>query len=124
MISLDTNYLIMGLVEGSMESENLINWDEKGESFCVSSIVWYEFLCGPVATRQVEAIRMLVPNIIPFEGDLAEKAAILYNRIGRKRKLRVDCMIAATAIAAKSSLATRNHCDFEVFTDLGLELIA
>ena len=123
MISLDTNYLIMGLVEGSQEAKQVINWAEHGETFCVSSIVWYEFLCGPITAEQRSAIQMLVTEIVPFDEMLVAEAAHLFNAVGRSRKLRVDAMIAATAIVKEVPLATRNLMDFCGFEPFGLHLL-
>lgn len=123
MICLDTNYLIMGLVAGSAEAESLLNWADGGETFCASSIVWYEFLCGPISTEQEAAMRMLVTEIIEFDDTLAKEAAHLFNAVGRSRQLRVDAMIAATAVARDIPLATRNVADFTRFADSGLRLL-
>ncbi len=123
MICLDTNYLIMGLVADSDEAGRLLAWAESGETFCVSSIVWYEFLCGPITADQESAMRLLVDNVVPFDDALAKEAARLFNEVGRSRQLRVDAMIAATAIVADAPLATRNVSDFSRFTELGLRLL-
>lgn len=122
MICLDTNYLIMALVPDSHEATRLLQWADQGESFCVPAIVWYEFLCGPITAEQEAAIRILIQQIVAFDENVAQTAAKLYNQIGRKRKLRVDTMIAATAIATKTPLATHNTTDFEPFCPFGLEL--
>jgi len=52
----------------------------------------------------------------------AAESARLYNAVGRIRRLRVDAMIAATAIASKVELATSNTTDFSVFKTHGLML--
>lgn len=123
MICLDTNYLIMGLVSESSEAESLLKWAERGETFCVSSIVWYEFLCGPITAEQEAAMRALIVEIVAFDDLLAREAARLFNQVGRSRPLRVDAMIAATAIAKDIPLATRNVADFARFEDFGLRLL-
>ena len=123
MICLDTNYLIMGLVADSAEAKSLLSWAESGETFCVSSIVWYEFLCGPITTEQEAAMRLLVEDIVEFDDVLARDAERLFNAVGRPRQLRVDAMIAATAVARDIPLATRNVTDFVRFTDSGLRLL-
>ena len=123
MICLDTNYLIMGLVAESAEARQLLDWADSGETFCVSSIAWYEFLCGPISTEQRAAMKLLVSEIVDFDEDLAARAADLFNQVGRRRQLRVDAMIAATAIARDVPLATRNVTDFAHFEDVGLQLV-
>jgi hypothetical protein len=49
VIALDTNYLINALVAGSPEATALIAWHRNGEVLAAPSMVWYEFLCGPVS---------------------------------------------------------------------------
>ena len=66
MICLDTNYLILGLVKDSHESEQIIDWYRAGEALVVPMPVWYEFLCGPIRQVQVEAIRCFLSEIIAF----------------------------------------------------------
>ena len=122
MICLDTNYLIMGLVAGSVEAERLLAWADRGETFCVSSIVWYEFLCGPVSSRQVEVMRSLVVEIVAFDDGMATEAARLFNLTGRRRPLRVDAMIAAAAVSKGIPFATRNVGDFSTFAVHGLRV--
>ena len=123
MICLDTNYLILGLVKNSHEAKTLLRWADQGKTFCVSAVVWYEFLCGPISTEQEAAIRPLLQEIVPFDNDIAQTAAHLFNQIGRKRQLRVDTMIAATAISRSIPLATSNTNDFNNFVSYGLHLI-
>lgn len=123
MIALDTNYLIMGLVQGSEEAGRLLSWAEKGETFCVSSIVWYEFICGPVTTEQENAMRKLLSEIVEFDEVLARQGAQLFNKIGRTRKLRVDTMIAAMSINKGIPFATQNIQDFARFSEFGLYLV-
>jgi predicted nucleic acid-binding protein len=120
MICLGTNYLIMALVANSHEARRLLHWSGQGETFCVSAIVWYEFLCGPITDEQENAIKLMLKEIVPFDSAVAQSAAILCNQIGRKRKLRVDTMIAATAISKNIPFATCNTEDFLHFEPFGL----
>ena len=122
MICLDTNYLILGLVKGSQASEQIIHWYRTGEALVIPMPVWYEFLCGPIHLVQVEAMRCFLAEIIAFEEAHAEKAAELFELVGQKRSLKIDAMIAATAILMKTPLATNNIPDFEKFVPLGLQL--
>jgi predicted nucleic acid-binding protein len=122
MIYLDTNYLILGLVPGSDESRDLVTWAKQGESLVTGAICWYEFLCGPVSAAQTRAMRAFVLEILPFQEAQAVAAAKLFNATGRRRTLRVDCMIAGTALVAGARVATRNRADFEVFTPYGVVL--
>ena len=123
MICLDTNVLIMGLVAGSGETERILGWHEAGERFCAPAIVWYEFVCGPVTDEQVAAVRALLAEIVPFDDALAEASARLFNAVGRPRRLRIDTVIAATALARGIPLATGNREHFDPFTAHGLQLV-
>lgn len=66
MICLDTNYLILGLVKDSLESERIVGWATAGEALVAPMPVWYEFLCGPVSEAQVAVMRAFLAEIIPF----------------------------------------------------------
>lgn len=123
VICLDTNYLILGLVPESSEAKELIAWSEAGDSFCAASTTWYEFLCGPVDATQVSTMRGVVQSILPFDARQAQEAARLHNATGRKRRLRVDAMIASAATTNNVPLATNNLEDFAVFVPLGLQLL-
>ena len=123
MICLDTNYLILGLVPSSRERHDLIHWYQAGEPLITPMPAWYEFLCGPVTPQQVAAIRAFLHQIVPFDEPQSNAAASLFNATGRKRVLRVDAMIAATAVVAKAALATNNGGDFRAFVPHGLKLV-
>jgi predicted nucleic acid-binding protein len=123
MIHLDTNFLI-GLVTSpfSLRSKALA-WFQAGEKLAISSIVWSEFLNGPVSPQQQQdAYGMCEGRITAFGIPEAEMAAILFNLAGRKRATKTDCFIAASAICSSSALATLNQKDFVRFTSMGLLL--
>ena len=124
MICLDTNYLVRGLVAATPEAANLLKWIRKGEVLCASSIAWYEFVCGPVDPEGLKLGRsLLAGGILAFDEMQAAQAARLFNAVGRLRRLRVDAIVAAAAIAAGASLATGNQRDFLPFVAQGLKLI-
>lgn len=123
MICLDTNYLIGGITQGSAESKELIAWTKAGEALIAPMPAWYEFLCGPVTNVQIATLRAFLEKIVPFGESQAIEAARIFNATGRKRSLRVDCMIAATAMQEAAQLATNNRSDFKPFVPLGLQLI-
>jgi predicted nucleic acid-binding protein len=123
MICLDTNYLIRGVIADSEESRELSDWAARDEHMVTSSVAWYEFLCGPIREVQVSVMRQIVMEVLPFNESHALLAADLFNVCGRKRALRVDVMIAATAIAAGARLATRNRADFSQFATTGLTFV-
>ena len=124
MICLDTNYLVRGLVKGSRESADLVRWNQSNELLMSAAPAWYEFLCGPVASRHIQIVRgFLAGGVIAFEEVQAIEAARLFNAVGRTRRLRTDAMIAATAIVAGARLATSNAADFKAFVPHGLTIV-
>src|SRR5437667_9039647 len=123
MIHLDTNYLIGLLVKGSAEALEVDGWLAAGELLAASAIAWTEFLNGPVTLLEVSlAEAVLQSRIIPFGQAEAALAAELFNRTGRRRGSRFDCLIASTAIRAQAQVATINQSDFKVFVPHGLKL--
>jgi predicted nucleic acid-binding protein len=123
VICLDTNYLIRCLEHGSEEAERITNWYRGGERLITPMPAWYEFLCGPITPEHEEIVRAFLAEVIPFHEEQAREAARLFNAAGRKRSLRVDAMIAATAITAGARLATGNRDDFAPFLQHGLEIV-
>lgn len=125
MILLDTNYLITSLVPKSLEAQQVKKWIREGEELCTSSICWYEFLCGPVEDEEVLLVSFLIrERVLPFTADQTKEASRLFNETGRKRHLRVDAKIAASAIIANASLATDNKDDFTTFEPYGLRVFS
>lgn len=123
MICLDTNYLILGLVDGSAESGQILGWIQTGETLVTSAACWYEFLSGPVSPTQIQTIRSVLDQVIGFGEAQAAAAAQIFHSTGRKRSLRVDVMIAATAQVAGAALATNKKKDFAVFQAHGVRLV-
>lgn len=124
MILLDTNYLIRALVPRSEEMKRIVQWIHEEEELITSAVSWYEFICGPVDDEGITVVSSLIEDrIIPFTGDQSVEAARLFNRTGRKRTLRVDAMIASSAIISNARLATENPGDFREFIPMGLKLI-
>ena len=123
MIHLDANYLIAGVNRATSEARAIEAWLLAGESLACSTIAWSEFLVGPVLSAQVAMAReFLVGGCVDFEETHAARSADLFNRVGRIRRLKFDCLIAATAIVGGARLATRNLADFGLFVPHGLDL--
>ena len=124
MIFLDTNYLIRGLIKGTEESGHLLRWSETGTELITNSLVWCEFITGPITQVEIDLGWNIVGKAIqPFDHTDAVLAAKLFNELGRPRSRRADIMIAASAINRQASLATANTSDFAPLCDYGLSLV-
>lgn len=123
MIHLDTNYLIGLLLKGSSQAVEVDGWLAAGEFLAASAIAWTEFLNGPVIPAEIcRANAVLQSRIVPFGQPEAALAADLFNKTGRRRGSRFDCLIAATAILEQAEFATVNELHFKVFVAHGLKL--
>lgn len=123
MIHLDTNYLVGLLVRRSVQAQDVDGWLAAGRVLATSAIAWTEFLSGPVTALEVKEVEVVLSGgIIPFTDWEAVVAADLFNKTGRRRGSRLDCMIAATALRARAEVATANRDDFPVFQAHGLVL--
>jgi predicted nucleic acid-binding protein len=123
VIHLDTSFLIRALVQGSPQDRIVRQWLRAGEEIGISAIGWAEFLCGPIQARHLPLARLIVRQLFPFIDRDCATAAQLFNESGRRRGSLADCMIAATAIRYKASLATVNPQDFERFESGGVRII-
>ena len=113
---------ISTLARPGESADELVVWSESGETFCTAATAWYEFLCGPVNASHVSTMRGVLQTILPVDDLQAQEAARLYNGTGRKRRLRIDAMIASAATSHQIPLATNNRDDFTEFIPLGLKL--
>lgn len=123
MICLDTNFLIRALISGTKEALAIEAWLGSRELLSIPAVAWYEFLCGCSKEEEQLAFALLQGGILPFTPAEAQVAASAFRTLQKPRRLRVDAMIAATAIVAKAPLATNNCDDFEPFIPLGLGLV-
>ena len=119
-IHLDTSFLIRALQPNTTEDKELRELLAAGRPLATSAIAWAEFLCGPLADRQIQAAMRLTSERVPFTEKDAALAAELFNDSGRRRNSLTDCMIAATALRCNAHLATSNQADFK---RLGVSLI-
>ena len=123
MIHLDTNFLVELVTMGSDGGKRLRQWLTDGQEVGTCAIAWSEFCNGPLSREQKDAAFAVLNNhIADFTWRDGEEAARLFNLAGRRRGSHVDCMIAASALAAGATLATRNHDDFARFIPYGLNL--
>ena len=124
MIHLDTNWLIGLTVAGSPQGKRVDGWLAAGESLAASAIAWTEFVNGPVQPGEVALVECILESrIVPFDKATAVLAAELFNRTGRRRGSRFDCLIAATAMREQADFATDNRNDFVPFVAHGLSLL-
>ena len=122
MIHLDTSFLIPALIPDTQQDWQVRNWVSEGEAIVISSVAWAEFLCGPLSQSDLNAALQIVERYLEFTAEHAAIAARLFNAVARRRRMMVDCMIAAVAIAEGAPLATVNTGDFGRFTEHGLLL--
>jgi predicted nucleic acid-binding protein len=120
VIHLDTSFLIRAGVRGTAEAERLRSWLSRHTTVRISAVAWAEFLCGPVSVMAMESAGELLGEPCAMTGLDATLGAHLFNATGRRRGALADCLIAATAINARASLATSNPADFERFARSGL----
>ena len=101
-------------------------WLSEGHQIATSAVAWSEFFTGKKSLRSVDdAMRcktVINGGIVGFNAPQAEKAAELFEQIGRIRGMRLDCFIAAEAIVAGAELATFNIRDFNRFLPFGLRI--
>jgi predicted nucleic acid-binding protein len=65
---------------------------------------------------------ILTAGIFPFDESAAALAGELFHLTGSKRRTRLDCIIAASAIQTGAELATVDPADFRCFVSHGLKL--
>jgi hypothetical protein len=122
MICDHTNYLILGLRSCSVESRELIQWQEPRETLITPKSAWYEFLCGTVSTIQFAKMRACLHEVNPFDHNQSNTVAEVYNATSRNSSLRGDTMIAATGMTEGFMLATNHLWNLAAFTSHGLKL--
>ena len=109
MIHLDTSFLIGAMTPTSPQDRRLCRWLAEGEPIGISAVSWAEFLCGSVEAGDVELAARIVGEPLALTGR-------------RRRGSLADCMIAATAVRAGATLATRNPADSRRFESVGLKI--
>ena len=124
MIHLDTNVLI-ALPRWSQAGHPLIDRIRVGEQVGASTITWFEYCNGPLSEGHMDFCRSLIDgDLDAFDERASLIASRLFNATSRRRGLKSDACIAATAIRAGAEFATLNGPDFEPFVPLGLRLLA
>lgn len=123
MIHLDTNLLIAATDPADLHVPVYIAVLDKGLPMGASACAWTEYHSRPVDPQTEKLLlQMLRGGIVPFDEETAILAGELFFQTGSKRRTRMDCMIAATAIRAGAELATTDPEDFAAFVPYGLKL--
>lgn len=123
MIHFDTNALV-ALPQWAREGNDVVSRVVEGEAAAVCALVWYEFLLGPLAEDEAGLAHAFIGGRIePMTEDDADLGARLFNACGRRRNLKTDALIAATAIRANADFVTVNVADFKPFVAHGLRLV-
>lgn len=126
IICLDTNVLIAHKrAKKADKDKTFLFWlSTKPYQFAVSSITVYELLRGDNTDEDIYWKAMLSNmTVLDFDSDCAEQAAQIYQDLKKCGMLieSEDLLIAATALANKTKLATGNVKHFNRV--VGLELI-
>lgn len=112
MIHFDTGSLINALRRGSAGDRRLRGRLAQNQPLGISVVGWVEFLCGPVDVHDVELAARVVDEPVALLARDAGMAAELFNLAGRRLGSLNDCMIAATALRAGTSVAPRTSWTF------------
>ena len=122
-LHLDTNCLIDLLVGNNKTRSVLKAKLLAGWNCSTSAIAWHEFVCGHLTPEERQDIwDFLEGRILPLDFAIAELAAEIFNKTGRKKGSKPDCIIAATAIHHKAKLLTWNKVNFKSMKKLGFAL--
>ncbi|MEI7775511.1 MAG: PIN domain-containing protein [Verrucomicrobiota bacterium] len=125
MIHLDANILIRLSVPGSGAAKKVRKWLLAGETLSASAPAWFEYISGPVTAQDIlHAEAILTGGVANFEKEHSHKAADLFNLTDRRRAMKLDCMIAASALLHRAKVATTNVTDFLPFVPHGLAIEA
>jgi predicted nucleic acid-binding protein len=122
-LHLDTNCLI-DLLFGNSKTRSILKAKLLAGWICsTSTLAWHEFVCGPLQSEQKQDIwDFLEGRVLPMDFEIAELAAEIFNKSGRKKGSKPDCIIAATAIYHNATLLTWNKKDFRNIKKLGFAL--
>lgn len=122
LIHLDTSVLIDAFTGERRSLARLRAATANGDVISFSTIVLYEWLRGPRADGETQAVDAFFEmDLIPAFGKRdAELAAGLYGRVKGARQRQADLAIAACAIVSGASLWTLNRADFDDLPGLTL----
>ena len=122
-IHLDTDFLVHALAHTGPERRRLLAAADEEADIRMSAVAWYEFSRGPRTPEQLAVARTLLGDdgVIPFDGELAARAAEVFRMLGSPRKRAADVAIGVTAATVSALLLTRNRRDFACIPGLRMD---
>ena len=95
------------------------------EQIYISSVTLYELLIGAYTPNKVNDIKILTDDIpvLPFNDDVASKAAEIYHQLRQKNKMIEfrDIFIAATCMVNNFPVKTLNKKHFDRIQELSVQ---
>jgi predicted nucleic acid-binding protein len=122
IVHVDTSALVDALTGPRRSIGTLIGLADRGHRLDISTIVLYEWLCGPRTKGELLAQEELFPaeRATVFGAAEAAIAARLYREMPGARPSETDLAVAACALANRAALWTLNPADFRGINDLRL----
>jgi predicted nucleic acid-binding protein len=122
LIHLDTSVLVDAFTGPRRALIHVADATSAGHVIAFCALVQYEWLRGPRAPGEDEAVRRFFGDdgIVTFGRREAETAAGLYRHVKRARQRQADLAIAACAVEHNAQLWTLNEPDFADVPGLNL----
>jgi tRNA(fMet)-specific endonuclease VapC len=124
-VHLDTDFLVYAISRAGPERRRLVAIADEEIDIRMSAVAWYELSRGPRTPEQLAVARSFLgeDGIVPFDGELAARAADVFRSLGSPRKRGADIAIGVTAAAMSAALVTRNRRDFAGIPGLRLDVV-
>lgn len=122
IVHVDTSALVDALTGPRRSLDALIALTDKGHRLMLSTIVLYEWRCGPRTSAELAAQEELFPSeaAVSFGAAEAVLASRLYRGVPRPRGRELDLAVAACALVAGGAIWTLNPADFRDIPNLRL----
>jgi predicted nucleic acid-binding protein len=122
IVHVDTSALIDALTGPRRSLPRLTALVHEGHRVAMSSLVYYEWRCGPRTRAELTAQESVLPleGVVAFDAGTAALAASLYAKVPRPRGREIDLAIAACALFHGAALWTLNAADFRDISTLTL----